>query len=156
MQNLFFIFIQSCFLFILFMYINIFFVCLYLYLFLFMLLFLLIFIYIFLFVIIIIFFSLFILYVCLPAVIYRGVTVHKIHGSVWYDTVVSWFGMFSIRGAGQLVMSQCWKYFCFKHEGEPMDITQARICTRVYTRAYNVQTLCKIYAGELLITVNSL
>ncbi len=44
----------------------------------------------------------------------RGVMVHKIHGSVRYDTVVSRFGMFSIQGAGQLVMSQCWKYFCFK------------------------------------------
>ncbi len=30
----------------------------------------------------------------------RGVTVHKIHGSVRYDTVVSRFGMFSIRGGG--------------------------------------------------------
>ncbi len=47
----------------------------------------------------------------------RGVTVHKIHGSVRYDTVVSRFGMFLIRGAGQLVMSQCWKYFCFKPWG---------------------------------------
>ncbi len=28
----------------------------------------------------------------------RGVTVHKIHGSVRYDTVVSRFGTFSIRG----------------------------------------------------------
>ncbi len=40
----------------------------------------------------------------------RGVTVHKIHGSVRYDTVVSRFGPFSIRGGGglgQLVMSQC-------------------------------------------------
>ncbi len=46
----------------------------------------------------------------------RGVTVHKIHGSVWYDTVVSWFSMFSIWG-GQLVMLQCWKYFCFKPWG---------------------------------------
>ncbi len=34
----------------------------------------------------------------------RGVTVHKIHGSVRYDTVVSRFGMFSIRGAGQVAM----------------------------------------------------
>ncbi len=37
----------------------------------------------------------------------RGVTVHKIHGLVRYDTVVSRFGLFSIRGAGQLVTSQC-------------------------------------------------
>ncbi len=44
----------------------------------------------------------------------RGVTVHKIHGSVRYDTVVSRFGMFSIHGAGQLVTSKCWKYFCLK------------------------------------------
>ncbi len=44
-------------------------------------------------------------YVCMYVYIYiyiyiRGVTVHKIHGSVRYDTVVSRFGMFSIRGRG--------------------------------------------------------
>ncbi len=38
------------------------------------------------------------------------VKVHKIHGSVRYDTVVSRFGTFSIRGAGRFVTSQCWKY----------------------------------------------
>ncbi len=48
-------------------------------------------------------------FVCIVSI--RGVTFHKIHGSVRYDTVVSRFGMFSIRGAGQLVTSQCWKYF---------------------------------------------
>ncbi len=30
----------------------------------------------------------------------RGVTDYKIHGSVRYDTVVSRFGTFSIRGGG--------------------------------------------------------
>ncbi len=30
----------------------------------------------------------------------KGVMVHKIHGSVRYDRVVSRFGMFSIRGGG--------------------------------------------------------
>ncbi len=44
----------------------------------------------------------------------RGVTVHKIHGSVRYDTEMSRFGSFSIQGAGQMVTLQCWKYFCFK------------------------------------------
>ncbi len=44
----------------------------------------------------------------------RGVTVHKIHGSVRYNTVVSRFSMFSIAGVGKLVTSQCWKYLCFK------------------------------------------
>ncbi len=29
------------------------------------------------------------------------------------------------------------------HEGEPMDIKQARVCTRVYTRANFVQDLCR-------------
>ncbi len=43
----------------------------------------------------------------------RGVTVHKIQGTVRYDAVVSRFGTFSRRGAGQLFtlqtmkMSQC-------------------------------------------------
>ncbi len=69
----------------------------------------------------------------------RGVTVHKIHGSVRYDTVVSRFGMFSIRGAGRNVGN----IFVLKnHEGEPMDIKQASICTRVCTRANFVQDLC--------------
>ncbi len=71
----------------------------------------------------------------------RGVTVHKIHGSVRYDTVVSRFGTFSIRGGNWL----CRNVF-LNHEGEPMDITQARVCTRVCT----MQTKCKIYAGEHL------
>ncbi len=31
---------------------------------------------------------------------FRGVTVHKIHGLVQYDRVVSRFGTFSIRGGG--------------------------------------------------------
>ncbi len=31
----------------------------------------------------------------------RGVTVHKIHGSFRYDTVVSRFSSFSIRGGGR-------------------------------------------------------
>ncbi len=70
----------------------------------------------------------------------RGVTVHKIHSSVRYDTVVSRFGTFSIRG-GQLVMSQCF----FKPWRRANDITQARVCTRVCT----MQTKCKIYAGDL-------
>ncbi len=37
----------------------------------------------------------------------RGVTVHKIHGSVRYDTVVSWFGTFPIRGGGGGGGGQC-------------------------------------------------
>ncbi len=32
-----------------------------------------------------------------PCIYIRGVTVHKIHGSVRYDTVVSRFGTFSIQ-----------------------------------------------------------
>ncbi len=74
----------------------------------------------------------------------RGVTVHKIHGSVRYDTVVSRFGMFSIRGAGQLVTSQCWNISVLNREGEPMDIKQARVCTRVCTRANSVQDLDRL------------
>ncbi len=67
----------------------------------------------------------------------------KIHGSVRYDTVVSRFGMFATRGAGQLV-----KYFwgnisVLNHEGEPMDIKQARVCTWVCTRANCMQDLCR-------------
>ncbi len=65
----------------------------------------------------------------------RGVTVHKIHGSVRYDTVVSWFGTFSIRGAGQLLHCNVGNISVLNHEGEPMDITQARVCTRVCTHA---------------------
>ncbi len=44
----------------------------------------------------------------------RVVTVHKIHGSVRYDKVgVTVRDVFD-TGAGHLVTSQCWKYFCFQ------------------------------------------
>ncbi len=80
-------------------------------------------------------------YVCIYIYIYiRGVTVHKIHGSVRYDTVVSRFGMFSIRGAGQLGMLEIFLFL--NHEGKPKDITQARVCTRVCTRANFAQDVC--------------
>uniref|UniRef100_A0A673LQ20 E3 SUMO-protein ligase PIAS1-like n=1 Tax=Sinocyclocheilus rhinocerous TaxID=307959 RepID=A0A673LQ20_9TELE len=39
----------------------------------------------------------------------RGVTVHKIHGSIRHSGVTVRFGTGVI-----LVTSQCWKYFCFK------------------------------------------
>ncbi len=54
--------------------------------------------------------------------------------------------MFSIRRAGQLVTSQCWNISVLNHEGDPMDITQARVCTRVCTRA----NFAQINAGECL------
>ncbi len=53
----------------------------------------------------------------------RGVTVHKIHGSVRYDTVVSRFGKFSIWGVGPLVTSQ-------------------------FSMLETLQTKCKIYADS--------
>ncbi len=40
----------------------------------------------------------------------RGVTVHKIHGSFRYDTVVSRFSSFSIRGGGGAIVYFA-KYF---------------------------------------------
>ncbi len=43
----------------------------------------------------------------------RGVTVHKIHGSVRYDTVVSRFGMFSIRGRGNWLYVAMLEIFLF-------------------------------------------
>ncbi len=61
---------------------------------------------------------------------------HKIHGSVRYDTVVSRLGMFSIRGAGQLITSQCWKYFCFKPWRQANGYQTS-------TRANFVQDLCR-------------
>ncbi len=45
------------------------------------------------------------MYMCMYIYIYiyiRGVMVHKIQGSVRYVTVVSRFGMFSIRGGGAI------------------------------------------------------
>ncbi len=50
------------------------------------------------------------IYIYVQYIYIKGVTVHKIHGSVRYDTVVSRFG----SARGQLVTSQCWKYFCFE------------------------------------------
>ncbi len=73
----------------------------------------------------------------------RGVTVHKIHSSVRYDTVVSRFGMFSIRGGGNWLRRNVGNISVLNHEGEPMDIPQARVCTRVYTRANFAQDLCR-------------
>ncbi len=60
-------------------------------------------------------------------IITRGVTVHKIHGSVRYDTVVSRFGMFSKRGwgGGNWLCRNVGNVSVLNHEGEPMDITQA-------------------------------
>ncbi len=83
------------------------------------------------------------------SLITRGVTVHKIHGSVRYDTVVSRFGMFSIRGAGQLLRSNVGNISVLNHEGEPMDIKQARVYTRVCTRA-------RFMPVNVLIAVDSL
>ncbi len=71
----------------------------------------------------------------------RGVTVHKIHGSVRCDTVVSRFGMFSIRGAGQL--SQCWKYFCFKPWRRANGFQTSTRLHQGCTRANFVQDLCR-------------
>ncbi len=83
------------------------------------------------------------MYVCMY-VCFRGVTVHKIHGSVRYDTVVSRFGMFSIRGGrGNWLRRNVGNISVLNHEGEPMDITQARVCTRVCTRANFAQDLCR-------------
>ncbi len=59
----------------------------------------------------------------------RGVTVHKIPGSVRYDTVVSRFGTFSIWGGGNLLHPNVRNISVLNHEGEPMDITQACVCT---------------------------
>ncbi len=70
----------------------------------------------------------------------RGVTVHKIHGSVRYDTVVSRFGMFSIRGGrGNWLSRNVGNISVLNHEGEPMDITQAHVCTH----ANFAQDLCR-------------
>ncbi len=63
------------------------------------------------------------------------VTVHKIHGSVRYDTVVSQFDTFSIRGAGNRLRRNVGNISVLNHEGEPMGITQALDCTRVCTCA---------------------
>ncbi len=43
----------------------------------------------------------------------RGVTVHKIQGSVRYDTVVSRFGMFSRRGGRAIVYIAMLEIFLF-------------------------------------------
>ncbi len=40
----------------------------------------------------------------------RGVTDHKIHGSIRHSGVTVWY----VFDGGALDMSQCRKYFCFK------------------------------------------
>ncbi len=83
----------------------------------------------------------------------RGVTVHKIHGSVRYDTVVSRFGMFSIRGAGQLVTSQCWKYFCFKPWRQANGYQTS---TRLHQGLHTCKLCARFMPVNILIAVNSL
>ncbi len=46
--------------------------------------------------------------------------VHKIHVSVRYDTVVSRFGIFSIRGVGNWSRRNVGNISVLNHEGEPM------------------------------------
>ncbi len=80
--------------------------------------------------------------VCVFVCVYihiRGVTVRFdttqwCHGSVsfWYGERDNW----SCRNVGNISV--------LNHEGELMDIKQARICTRVCT----MKIKCKIYAGE--------
>ncbi len=60
--------------------------------------------------------------------------------------MVSRFGMFSILGGGDWLCRNVGNVSVLNHEGEPMDITQARVCTRVCT----LQTKRKIYAGQRL------
>ncbi len=74
-----------------------------------------------------------------PRVTTRGVTVHKIHGLVRYDTVVSRFGTFSIRGRDNWLRSNVGNISVLNHEGKPMDITQVRVCTH----ANFAQDLCR-------------
>ncbi len=62
---------------------------------------------------------------------YSGVTVRYV-----FDT-----------GAGQLFMSQCWKYFCFKPWRRANGY---HTITRLHQGFYTLQTKCKIYADEHL------
>ncbi len=64
----------------------------------------------------------------------RGVTVHKLHGSVRYDTVMSRFGTFSIRGRGNWLCRNVGYISVLNH-----DITQARVCTRANFAQYLCQ-----------------
>ncbi len=73
----------------------------------------------------------------------RGVTVHKIHGfgSIWHSGVTVRYvfdtgerGNWLCRNVGDIYV------LLLNHEGEPMDITQALVCTMV----------CKLNAGEHL------
>ncbi len=77
----------------------------------------------------------------------RGVTVHKIHGSVRYDTVVSRFGMFLIGGGGNWLCLNVGNISVLNHEGKPMDIKQAHVWTKLCARFMPV---------NVLISVNSL
>ncbi len=72
--------------------------------------------------------------------------VHKIHGSVRYDTVVSRFGMFSIRGRGNWLRHNVGNISVLNHEGEQW-ISNKHAFAPGFA---HVQTLCKIYADERL------
>ncbi len=50
-----------------------------------------------------------------------GGTVHRIHGSVLYDTVISRLGMYLIRGGrGNLLRHNVGNIFVLNHEGLPI------------------------------------
>ncbi len=58
--------------------------------------------------------------------------VHKIHGSVRYDAVVSHSSVrFRYRGRVNWLRPNVRNISVLNHEGEAMDITQACVCTRV-------------------------
>ncbi len=74
--------------------------------------------------------------------------VHKIHGSVRYDTVVSRFGTFSIRGSRTIGL---------RHNAGNIYILNMKASQWLSHKhafapgfAAHVQTLGKIYAGEHL------
>ncbi len=74
----------------------------------------------------------------------RGVTVHKIHGSIRYDKWCHSSLCFQYGGGGGAIgYIAMLEIFVLNHEGEPMDIKQAHVCTRVCTRANFVQDLCR-------------
>ncbi len=62
-------------------------------------------------------------------------------GSQWCNGSVC----YRYGGRGNWLPCNVGNISVLNHEGEPMDIKQAGVCTRAH-----VQTLCKIYAGERL------
>ncbi len=82
------------------------------------------------------------------------VTVHKIHGSVRYDTMVSRFAtFFDTGGGGNWLRRNVGNISVLNHEGKPMDY---QTNTRLHQDLHAFELCARCMPVNVLISVNSL